>query len=93
MLTRSLSREHLPYNGWTQNETNKMQQHIHEIWLPSTKAMLATLFHAHPDEADRTLKVFKVHMTARHATDGFMRVGGLSVCLSEPQFCHVMVSL
>lgn len=89
MLIRSLSREHFPYNGWTQSETDAMQNHIHQLWLPTTKAMLAILYHAVPEEADRTLKVFKVHMTARHATEGFMSLGGLTVRPSKTPICSM----
>lgn len=76
---RMLTRENLPFHGWTQTEAKEMQTHLDEVLLPSIDNMLLAIYDA--AGRDSAMKVLKTHLVAVHATDRFWDLGGLMVRL------------
>lgn len=76
-LIRLISRENLPYAGWTAAEGGMLQEHIDEVWLPAVAKML-TLIHP-AEKVFGVMAVFKTHMVVVHAVPRFSHIGGVQV--------------
>lgn len=76
-LIRIVSRDNLPFVGWTAWEAQQLQIHIDAVWLPSVKDMVESI---HPaGQAEGVLKVLKTHMVIVHIVPRLLSIGGVQV--------------